>query len=373
MKVFISYRHEDRADMARRIHKRLVERFGPVQVFLDSSNLPLGGKFPELIRRALETCDALVAIIGGRWLSARQKGKPRPDDAEDVVHLGIARTLSRMIPVMPVFIRRALETCDALVPIIEGRWLNTRCKGKRRLDDPEDFVRLEIAKALSRQIPVIPVLLDGTKMPTTAQLPPPLAGLADCSGISLRSGQGFSADVDRLIDNLERLPRSVRPPLGPPGAVPSPGGIEVSDGTKPVLAPGIVIHGRGSFRELRALDDDGRVMEMTRPCYYGEIENAILTIRGTDVDLIIDNVTMYDHVSCEDRHQRSSNRLEGHGSVVGESVYIRYRVEDPTRQLSWEGVCVLSVPGSGKIHGYWMTAGHTERGKTVLGTLELER
>src|SRR5262249_60022312 len=85
-------------------------------------------------------------------------------------------------------------------------------------------------------------------------------------------------------------------------------------------------------------------------------------------------VTIYSDPRCS--KECFSGRLQGDGSVVNDSVNIRYTVKDKTRRLSWDAVCVLSVPRAGKmhdgkIHGYWMTAGHTERG-TVLGLLELE-
>src|SRR5262245_19990594 len=147
-------------------------------------------------------------------------------------------------------------------------------------------------------------------------------------------------------------------------------------GRDPDPPPGLIVfRGPARFRELRALGDDGRVSELTRPFYYGESANGTLTIRGTEAELIIDNVTIYDDASCS--KERFSGRLLGHGSVVDDSVNILYTAEDQTRRLSWAAVCVLCVPRAGKmhdgkIHGYWMTAGHTERGRTVLGILELE-
>jgi transcriptional regulator with XRE-family HTH domain len=122
------------------------------------------------------------------------------------------------------------------------------------------------------------------------------------------------------------------------------------------------------LRELRALDDDGRVEELTKPCYY-QIEKATLTIRGTDAHLIIAKVTMYDSRS----KKLSSHRLEGRGPFVHDTANILYTVEDRKGRLSWAGVCVLNVQEIGKIHGYWMAAGQTERGRTVLGRLELDR
>jgi hypothetical protein len=281
-------------------------------------------------------------------------------------------------------IRQAVATCDALVAVIGRRWLNARYKGRRRLDDPQDFVHTEIATALTRKVPVIPVLVDGAEMPTAAQLPPPLAVLAHCNGMALRSGRGFRADVARLITSLANgpCPEPVAVPPVCQGATSSPERPDGSGGAETVLLSEAVFHGRGRvrefhgrgrFRELRVLDDDGGVTKMIRPCYYGEIENATLSIRGTSAVLVIDKMTMYNHPCCSPDFERISGRLEGHGSYLDGFINLRYRVEDQTRQLSWEGVCVLSVPSTGKIHGYWMTAGHSERGKTVLGTLELER
>jgi hypothetical protein len=127
--------------------------------------------------------------------------------------------------------------------------------------------------------------------------------------------------------------------------------------------------GPAELHELRALDDFGRVQELTNRCYY-KIEDATLMIRGTAAHLIIEKVTMYDDPSCSTK--RSSHRLEGRGPYVRDSASIQYTVKDHAGRLSWAGVCVLNFPGSGKIHGYWMSAGHRERGRTVLGILELD-
>jgi transcriptional regulator with XRE-family HTH domain len=124
--------------------------------------------------------------------------------------------------------------------------------------------------------------------------------------------------------------------------------------------------------ELHALDDDGRVGKLTKRYYY-KIKNATLTIRGTEAHLIIAKVTVYDHPSRSEKVKVSSHRLEGDGQFVDGTASILYRVEDQKRGLSWAGVCVLNVPPAGKIHGYWMAAGVKERGRTVLGRLELDR
>jgi hypothetical protein len=129
--------------------------------------------------------------------------------------------------------------------------------------------------------------------------------------------------------------------------------------------------GPAELHELRALDDFGRVQELTNRCYY-KIEDATLKIRGTTAHLIIEKVTMYRDPSCSKKSKLSSHRLQGDGPFEYGFANIRYTAHNQARKISWTGVCVLSVPKNGKIHGYWMTAGHTERGRTVLGTLELD-
>jgi transcriptional regulator with XRE-family HTH domain len=128
-------------------------------------------------------------------------------------------------------------------------------------------------------------------------------------------------------------------------------------------------YGRGRICELHALDGDGRVGKLTKRFYY-KIESATLTIRGTKADLIID-VTMYGDPSCS-KEKLSSHRLQGDGPFEDRIANILYRADDQERKMSWTGVCVLSVPKNGKVHGYWMAAGQIARGKTVLGTLELK-
>jgi len=106
-RIFISYRRVDSAGYAGRIYDRLAARFGEDAVFMDVDDIPAGLDFVDVLQNAVQSCDALAALIGPNWLDAR-------DDA-----------------------------------------------GVRRVDNPEDFVRVEIAAALERDIRVIPVLVDG--------------------------------------------------------------------------------------------------------------------------------------------------------------------------------------------------------------------
>jgi hypothetical protein len=98
-----------------------------------------------------------------------------------------------------------------LLALIGPNWLTAHDDdGNRRLDDPEDFVRIEIAIALQRKIPVIPILLDDTKVPKKDQLPDDLKELADLHGLDVRDN-AFHSDIDRLIQTLEEIlrPRSL--------------------------------------------------------------------------------------------------------------------------------------------------------------------
>ena len=170
--IFMSYRRNDAAGHAGRLYDRLSLHFGTDRVFRDLDSLVYGTQFLEAIRQAVSTCDSLVAVIGREWLSVSKPG------------------------------------------------------GGRRLDDPRDFVRLEVAAALERGIPVIPVLVEGAAMPDEADLPLPLVRLCQYNGLEL-SDSRWDFDVGRLITALEQwTPRAPASPLPVPdptvGPAPSP-------------------------------------------------------------------------------------------------------------------------------------------------------
>lgn len=148
--IFISYRRSDSADIAGRIYDRLVDRFGKEPVFKDVDSIPLGYDFKEYIDRMVGESDVLLAIIGDRWLDARDKS------------------------------------------------------GEKRIDDPLDFVRIEIESVLARDIPVIPLLVRGAKIPNEESLPPSLRKLVYRNGIPIRPDPDFHRDMDRLISALEK-------------------------------------------------------------------------------------------------------------------------------------------------------------------------
>jgi hypothetical protein len=93
--------------------------------------------------------------------------------------------------------------CGVLLAVIGPNWLDLRDEaGNRRLDNPKDFVRIEIAAALQRDIPVIPILLDGAGVPKAAQLPKDLEELALRNGLDVRHAS-FHSDMDKLIRELK--------------------------------------------------------------------------------------------------------------------------------------------------------------------------
>jgi len=102
-------------------------------------------------------------------------------------------------------INDAVASCDALIAVIGSEWVNiTDKKGKIRLQDGNDFVRIELAAALERNIRVVPVLVDGADIPQPEELPETLRPLSRRHGITL-SHEHFRVETARLINDLERV------------------------------------------------------------------------------------------------------------------------------------------------------------------------
>src|SRR5262249_56771679 len=115
-RIFMSYRREDTDYPAAWLYSRLVRHFSENQVFIEVDSIEKGDDFVEVITTAVESCEVLLALIGNRWLTAT------------------------------------------------GR------EGPRRLGDANDFVRVEIEAALTRDVRVIPVLVEGARMPRAEEL-----------------------------------------------------------------------------------------------------------------------------------------------------------------------------------------------------------
>lgn len=139
-KIFISYRRADSQGFTGRIYDRLAQKFGDANVFMDVEAIEYGENFVQAIEDAVGHCDILIAVIGRYWVDM---------------------------------------TNDA---------------GTRRIDDPEDFVRLEIASALKKGVRVIPSLVNNAEMPAAKELPDELRELSLLNAISLRN-DSFDYDM----------------------------------------------------------------------------------------------------------------------------------------------------------------------------------
>jgi hypothetical protein len=148
--IFINYRRDDSAGYAGRLFDNLVARFGRARVFMDIETLEPGLDFVDGIDRAIRSCGAVIAIIGPNWIKA------------------------------------------------------TNDQGQRRLEDPTDFIRLEISAALRRGIRVIPVLVHKATMPTEGELPESLRKLCRLQSFEI-SDNRWEFDVGRLADVLTPL------------------------------------------------------------------------------------------------------------------------------------------------------------------------
>jgi streptogramin lyase len=150
--IFISYRREDEPAAAGRLYDSLVAALGEHSVFIDVDGISPGVDFVDVIEDVLESSDVLVAVVGRRWLEAADE------------------------------------------------------RGRPRLEDPHDFVRLEIARALERSavrgdIKVLPLCVDGARMPTAQEIPSDLAGFTRLQAFNL-SHVTWRRDVARLLEWL---------------------------------------------------------------------------------------------------------------------------------------------------------------------------
>jgi PQQ-dependent dehydrogenase (methanol/ethanol family) len=143
-KIFINYRRDDAGGTAGRLYDRLAQAFGRNNLFMDVDHIPAGVDFIEYLNGQVAKCDVFLAVIGPNWLNA------------------------------------------------------TDHSGRRRIDNPDDFVMIEIAAALARDIRVIPVLVDGARTPRADELPELVRRLVRRNGIEVRNAY-FGRDAEALI------------------------------------------------------------------------------------------------------------------------------------------------------------------------------
>ncbi len=149
LKIFISYRRDDSSDVTGRIYDRLVNTYGKESVYKDVDSIPFGVDFRKHLKTMIDQCDVMLVVIGNYWLTIAETG------------------------------------------------------GQRRLENPADFVRIEIEVGLQRDIPIVPLLVRGASMPAEAELPPDLKEFAYRNGTQVRYDPDFHSDMDRLIKSLE--------------------------------------------------------------------------------------------------------------------------------------------------------------------------
>jgi hypothetical protein len=167
-RIFICYRRKESGYSSGWLYELLKRRFGAERLFKDLDDIRPGDDFPAQIEAALRNSVVMLAFISPSWSSA------------------------------------------------------TGTDGSRRLDDPDDPVRVELETALRERVAIIPVLVDDARMPTREELPQTLTRLTRLQAVELTHSR-FNADAARLLDHLERL-LAARPPVASEGT-----GDEVTD------------------------------------------------------------------------------------------------------------------------------------------------
>lgn len=160
-RIFISYRRDDSQTITGRIYDRLIKDFDPKDVFKDVDAIPPGADFPTVLRGAVQSCQIQLVIIGPQWAKI------------------------------------------------------TDSRGRKRLSNPDDFVRQEVEMALQRpDVTVIPVLVRGAEMPSAEKLPSDLLKkLCDRNAARVRDDPDFHGDMDRLIKQLKQISKHDEKPV----------------------------------------------------------------------------------------------------------------------------------------------------------------
>jgi hypothetical protein len=293
--IFISYRRDDSGGHTGALVRELNERFGAEHVFLDLDDIRGGQDFVAALEEALGHCDVLIAVIGRHWLAA------------------------------------------------------TENQGRRRLDVPGDFVRMEIAAALRRRMTVIPLLVEESPMPSGDELPEDLRPLSVRNAMRLRNAS-WQYDVDKLADELRRAFYShdhatTASPPAPPDFQPGrlfEGKRQLLVGLFAVVGLVFAIIGGVSFFETRrfmarAAETTGRVIDNVRD---DDTYRAVVTFEpasGTPVTF------------------RSSAGANPPSYEVGDSVRVLYDPGEPSdARISsffslWGFAAIFSALGAGAL------------------------
>lgn len=149
--IFISYRRSDSRVFTDRIYEYLAEHFGSEAVFRDVEAIQIGQKFPVRIQQAVDACQVMIVVIGPDWATVTGKD------------------------------------------------------GKQRLANPNDWVRKEVEGALARGIPIIPLLIEDTRLPAADALPESLKPLRQYNSAPAHSAPYFQFDMKQLTESLEKI------------------------------------------------------------------------------------------------------------------------------------------------------------------------
>lgn len=149
-KIFISYRRDDSAYATGVIRDALARELPGCEIFFDVDSIPYGVDFRRHLEGCVGACELLIAVVGKRWLTV------------------------------------------------------TDTRGNRRIDDPNDAVRVEVETALNREIPLVPVFLDGMDVPAGEMFPDTIRNLIARNAIFVRPPPDFNHDVDKLVQSIRR-------------------------------------------------------------------------------------------------------------------------------------------------------------------------
>jgi hypothetical protein len=227
--IFISYRREDTQGIAGRIFDELKGHYGKENVFIDIYRMQVGSDFRDQIYKALDTCDVFIALVGPRWLM--------PD--------------SRRV----------------------------------RISNENDWVHIEIAAALAKKVPLVPLLIDGTKMPHPEELPEDIRNFVFRAALNLDTGIDFENHIQRLIMSLDRILTS--------GAT-----------ARPIGTRGLPSHPKDIFKEtIRVLRSGGKSIVLL---FAAVLTSALLLMayKYGSVDDILARLRRDDSAKSDDSQER---------------------------------------------------------------------
>jgi hypothetical protein len=223
--IFVSYRREETAAHAGRLADRLADHFGESQVFMDVDSIGLGLDFAQVLQDAVGVCEVMLVMIGPRWISPR-------------------------------------------------------------LEDPGDYVRIEIEAALDRSIRVVPILVGGGTLPQAADLPESLQPLARRQAFEIEDAT-FRADAAELIERLDGVLSTVPAPAPAPARTAAPAPDPFLAAFEPLrdlagmfFAPGIPADRLATARAAAGVPADETIQILVNLSIFGQKDAVLFGRRG---------------------------------------------------------------------------------------------